>query len=277
MKVTIVARTVFDGPPSSVPWQAEDNGAQDLAEFAGRACYQSWNRPNPATATNEGYLKHIIEVGHGSVMHHGQVTFYIEDVSRSLTHELVRHHHLDPSQLSQRFTLLKTGKGRKFGEGYVVPPLFREDGIAATILEEAWVNATVAYEALVERGLELIEDIPEDFRPAGTDAKKAAREAARCVLPNMTPTAVVMSGNHRAWREAIQKRASVHADAEISELFIEIWRQLSRLEPNLYQDMHLMNNGHRPWICSCHPGGSFSRVSHAKFEVEGLADPETWK
>jgi thymidylate synthase (FAD) len=285
MKVSIIGHTTFLASTaeavvaeSGKAYEAHGSGGQDLVEFAGRACYQSWSRPNPATATNEGYMRHILEVGHGSILHHATVTVYIEDVSRSLTHELVRHHHLDPSQLSQRFVMLKTGKDRQFGEGYVTPPLFREDGIAGTILEEAWINATVSYDALVERGLELIDDMDEEFRPAGTGRMKAAREAARCVLPNMTPTAVVMTGNHRAWREAIEKRANLHADAEISELFYEIYKLLAGFEPNLYQDMHPCNNGHRRWVCACGAGViGWSRVSHDKLSAATMDDPETWK
>src|ERR671937_2623269 len=90
-------------PPSNVPWQTDATGGEALAEFAGRACYQSWKKPNPATATNAGYLKHILEVGHLSVLEHGSVTFYLTGVSRSLTHELIRHRHFSYSQLSQRY------------------------------------------------------------------------------------------------------------------------------------------------------------------------------
>ena len=54
-----------------MPWDTDADGGQALAEFAGRACYQSWTKPNPATATNGGYLRHILEVGHLSVLEHG--------------------------------------------------------------------------------------------------------------------------------------------------------------------------------------------------------------
>ena len=57
-----------------MPWETDVDGGQALAEFAGRACYQSWDKPNPATATNRGYLRHILEVGHLSVLEHGTVT-----------------------------------------------------------------------------------------------------------------------------------------------------------------------------------------------------------
>ena len=63
LRVQVIAQTPFT-PPAEVPWETDADGGQALAEFAGRACYQSWNKPNPATATNAGYLRHILEVGH---------------------------------------------------------------------------------------------------------------------------------------------------------------------------------------------------------------------
>src|SRR5215813_5137044 len=101
-RVRLVAWTHFE-PPEDVPWSTDAEGGQALAEFAGRACYQSWSKPNPATASNAGYLAHILEVGHLSVLEHGTVTFYLSGVSRSFTHELIRHRHFSYSQLSQRY------------------------------------------------------------------------------------------------------------------------------------------------------------------------------
>src|SRR5215217_6412678 len=101
-QVRIIAWTQFEAP-DDVPWSTDADGGQALAEFAGRACYQSWKKPNPVTATNAGYLAHILEVGHLSVLEHGTVTFYFTGVSRSFTHELARHRHLSYSQLSQRY------------------------------------------------------------------------------------------------------------------------------------------------------------------------------
>ena len=101
-KVQLIAKTEFF-PPEDVPWSTDADGGQALAEFAGRACYQSWKKPNPATATNAGYLAHILEVNHLSVLEHGSVTFYLTGVSRAFTHELIRHRHFSYSQLSQRY------------------------------------------------------------------------------------------------------------------------------------------------------------------------------
>ena len=97
--VRLIAWTQFEAP-SDIAWDTDADGGQALAEFAGRACYESWHKPNPKTATNAGYLRHILEVGHLSVIEHATATFYITGVSRSLTHELIRHRHFSFSQLS---------------------------------------------------------------------------------------------------------------------------------------------------------------------------------
>ena len=101
-RVRLIGRTEFL-PPDDVPWTTDATGGQALAEFAGRACYQSWSKPIPATATNAGYLDHILQVGHLSVLEHSTATFYITGISRSVTHELIRHRHFSYSQLSQRY------------------------------------------------------------------------------------------------------------------------------------------------------------------------------
>ena len=55
LKVQPIAWTHFE-KPADVPWETDVDGGEALAEFAGRACYQSWKKPNPSTATNAGYL-----------------------------------------------------------------------------------------------------------------------------------------------------------------------------------------------------------------------------
>lgn len=246
MRITMIAQTHAELAGFMSAWQPEGNGerAQDLSEFAGRACYQSWTRPNPVTATNAGYLRHILDVDHASVLEHGCVSFYVEGVSRSLTHELVRHRHFSYSQLSQRFVVVrKVTHGRVIP--FVIPPLYETDLEATQVLSWAWDQAVHAYERLIEIGNRIVGDMEATD---ATSAAKRVRESARAVLPNMTPTAIVISGNHRAWREMILKRASPQADAEIRRFAVEIYRQLEKMEPNIYQDMGVFNTGEFEWI-----------------------------
>ena len=70
-----------------VEWTTDAEGGEALIEFAGRACYESFDKPNPRTATNEAYLRHIMEVGHTALLEHASATMYIRGISRSATHD----------------------------------------------------------------------------------------------------------------------------------------------------------------------------------------------
>jgi thymidylate synthase (FAD) len=222
-EVKLIAWTHFE-PPEDVPWSTDAEGGQALAEFAGRACYQSWGKPNPATATNAGYLAHILDVGHFSVLEHGSVTFYISGVSRSLTHELVRHRHFSYSQLSQRYVPERDA-------AVVEPDVIAED----PVLHEKFLAAS---EASVRAYTELLEGLEKRFAdtPDPTARRKQARQAARAVLPNATETRIVVTGNYRAWRHFITMRASEYADVEIRRLAVECLKQLQRVAPNVFAD-----------------------------------------
>ncbi|MGC5050712.1 FAD-dependent thymidylate synthase [Micromonospora sp. DT48] len=222
-QVKLIAWTHFD-PPEDVPWSTDADGGQALAEFAGRACYQSWRKPNPATATNAGYLAHILEVGHLSVLEHGSVSFYFTGVSRSFTHELIRHRHFSYSQLSQRYVPERDA-------AMVEPTVIAED----PELHKRFVEAA---EASVRAYNELLEGLERRFAdvPNPTLRRKQARQAARAVLPNATETRIVVTGNYRAWRHFIGMRATEHADVEIRELAVECLRQLQRVAPNVFAD-----------------------------------------
>ena len=222
-QVKLVGWTQF-APPDDVPWSTDAEGGEALAEFAGRACYQSWSKPNPATATNAGYLAHILEVGHLSVLEHGVVTFYFTGVSRSFTHELIRHRHFSYSQLSQRYVPERNA-------AMVEPDVIAQDPELHKRFVEATEASLAAYNDLLA-GLEQRFADVEDR----TLRRKQARQAARAVLPNATETRIVVTGNYRAWRHFIAMRASEHADVEIRELAVECLRQLQRVAPNVFAD-----------------------------------------
>lgn len=228
LNVTLLAHTMIAPhssgaeEPASVDWLAWDGynvwDADHLAEFAGRACYQSFDKPNPATRANQDYIANILKQQHFSVLEHASATFYIQGISRALTHELIRHRHLSYSQLSQRYVPSEE-------VDFVIPPAVGDSRGLELYLEDYMQGARDAYEHLVQR-----------FEEKGITGKKA-REAARAVLPNMTETKIVVTGNHRAWRDVIAKRNSPAADAEIREFASELLRHLKQIAPATYQDM----------------------------------------
>jgi thymidylate synthase (FAD) len=226
LKVQAIAWTHFEAP-ADVPWETDADGGEALAEFAGRACYQSWKKPNPSTATNAGYLRHILEVGHLSVLEHGSVTFYLTGISRSLTHELIRHRHFSYSQLSQRYVPERNA-------AMVEPDAIAADPELHAIFDEAAATAIKAYEELLAGLQRRFADVPN-----ATLRRKQARQAARAILPNATETRIVVSGNYRAWRHFIAMRASEHADVEIRRLAIACLRQLADLAPAVFADFEI--------------------------------------
>lgn len=224
MKVDVLAYTVTN--PGRMQdaygykaYEVSDPSDSDvLAEFAGRLCYESFNRPNLKTARNEDYLKNIIDQGHFSVLEHASVTFLVRGVSRALLAELTRHRHLSFSVVSQRYV--------DYSEtDPVIPPALTGDYVATCMIDDAYQEALEVYERLVNRLLE-----------SGLK-RKQAREAARAVLPNAAPVDLVVTGNIRAWRDVLGKRHHVAADAEIQRFAGLVLGHLRGIAPNSVQDI----------------------------------------
>ncbi|ULE32983.1 FAD-dependent thymidylate synthase [Mycobacterium sp. IDR2000157661] len=229
LRVQLIAKTEFLAPPD-VPWSTDADGGPALVEFAGRACYQSWSKPNPRTATNAAYIRHIIDVGHFSVLEHASVSFYITGISRSCTHELVRHRHFSYSQLSQRYVPERDAQ-------VVVPPGIEEDPELTEIFAAAVDASRATYTELLDR---LEAKLTGDQPGRGSALRrKQARQAARAVLLNATETRIVVTGNYRAWRHFIAMRASEHADVEIRRLAIACLRRLVEVAPQAFSDFEI--------------------------------------
>ena len=230
LRVHLIARTEFL-PPPDVDWNTDADGGAALVEFAGRACYQSWSKPNPRTATNTGYLRHIIDVGHFAALEHATVTFYLTGLSRSAAHELVRHRHLSFSQLSQRYVAEPQAR-------IVIPPGMEDDAELQQILTAAADAGHAAYLTLLEK-LETKLAAGEPTENLGALRRKHARQAARAVLPNATETRIVVTGNYRAWRHFVAVRASEHADVEIRRVAIACLRELAATAPAVFGDFQI--------------------------------------
>lgn len=224
-RVTLIAVTRFLAP-AHVSWQTDtDNDPQRLIEFAGRLCYRSFH--NPSGRTNAQYIENLLSQGHMSVIEHASASFLIEGISRSCSHEIVRHRMFSYSQVSQRY--VDESQMR-----VVVPPALQDDEEAKARLQELAEQARSVYAWLAAR-------LRERFRDEADSSlrRKLARQAARSVLPNATETALVMTGNFRAWRHFLRMRASEHAEAEIRQVAIAILRILQNEAPAVFSDFQI--------------------------------------
>ncbi|MBE3598909.1 MAG: FAD-dependent thymidylate synthase [Limnochordaceae bacterium] len=221
-RVTLLAVTQFT-PPSHIEWETDtDNPAQRLIEFAGRLCYRSFH--NPSGRANAEYIGHLLAQGHLSVIEHASASFLIEGISRSCSHEIVRHRHFSYSQVSQRF--VNEAEARM-----VLPPALEGDPEAQAIAESVTRASKEAYARLVERLRARYAHVDDPSL-----RRKLARQAARSVLPNATETALVMTGNFRAWRHFVRMRASEHAEAEIRRVAIAVLKILQEQAPAVFGD-----------------------------------------
>jgi len=225
--ISVLARPTFAAPAHlGVAWMGDSTDGERLAEFAGRLCYMSQH--NPAGRSTRDYLENIKKQGHGSVLEHANYSILLEGVSRSLTHELVRHRAgFAYSQLSQRYV-------DESDAAFVVPPAIVGD----EALEGAWRSqiegAQASYVALVAQLMERYGWVADKVH-----RRKMAREAARGVLPNSTETKIVVTGNARAWRTMLELRSSEGAELEIRRAAVAILRVLQAEAPAFFSDFEI--------------------------------------
>lgn len=226
-RVTLLARPVFLEPGHlAVNWLGESSDGEKLAEFAGRLCYMS--QRNPAGRETRDYLENIKRQGHGSVLEHAAYSLLLEGVSRSLTHELVRHRAgFAYSQLSQRYV-------DESEASFVVPPAILGDDVLVAAWRQQMNASQQAYVTLVEQLMERYAWIGDKIH-----RRKMAREAARAVLPNSTETKILATGNARAWRTMLELRASEGAELEIRRCAIAILRLLQQEAPGFFSDFEI--------------------------------------
>jgi thymidylate synthase (FAD) len=225
--VTVLARPQFAEPAHlPVQWMGDATDGERLAEFAGRLC--SMSQRNPAGRATREYLENIKKQGHGSVLEHATYSLLLEGVSRSLTHELVRHRvGFAFSQLSPRYVDERDAC-------FVMPPAIIGDAPLETAWRAQITSAHACYVALVDSLM-----VRHAWIADKVHRRKMAREAARGILPNSTETKIVVTGNARAWRTMLALRSSEAAELEIRRLAVMVLRVLQPEAPAFFGDFEI--------------------------------------
>ncbi|MEI6222151.1 MAG: FAD-dependent thymidylate synthase [bacterium] len=204
-------------------WETDaERAAEMLPEMAGRLCYMSYGA---GRKTNKEYLENILKAGHGSVLEHSVWNFLITNVSRSFTHELVRHRAgFGYSQLSQRYV-------DESDTVFVEPDCIAEDPELHAIWVETVQKSRDAYITLTAKLAEKFGNVE-----SATLRRKMARQAARSVLPNATETKIFVTANARGLRNFLELRANEHAEVEIRKVADKIFTILQKEAPNIFSD-----------------------------------------
>lgn len=208
--------------------------SSQLCKTAGQLCYASFG---PRRTTNENaasYFERLTSAGHGSVLEHASFSFLLYGISRSVTHELVRHRAgAGFSQISQRYV---SGAVLRFVER----PEYQEDEDLHRLFEDRADRAAAEYGSVAEELLERQEGgaamLSADYK---TDARKKVQQTARSLLPNETEAPMVFTGNVRALRHVIEMRADAHAESEIRALALRLFLCLHTSDPILFGDYEL--------------------------------------
>jgi len=205
--------------------------AASLCKTAGQLCYMSFGKRRTPNSEAHRYFANIRSSGHGSVLEHASFSFLLYGISRSVTHELVRHRAgFAFSQVSQRYV---SGKVLRFVER----PEFQASHDLHKAFEERIDAVAIQYHRLQESLQHLQEEGDARLEGhSGTERRKHVQQAARALLPNETEAPIVVTANVRAWRHFIEARASEHADVEIRLVAVSVLRCLRAAEPILFDD-----------------------------------------
>lgn len=236
-KSFLIAETAVDRAAMSAALQQlgvtgwESDAATDadlLTEFAGKSCYMSFdtslnqNLTKVGGRANHDYIQQgIVANHHGSVLEHSGVTFFITNVSRIVTHELVRH---------RAGTAFSQTSGR-----YV-----RLDKVDMYLPKDLAGNPAVV--DIFKNAVSQMEDNARALAAAtnidtlGFAIKKRLTSAFRRLIGNGQANHIVVTANHRAWRHMIEMRTDPHAEEEIRVTFADISRQLREKFPTIYAD-----------------------------------------
>lgn len=213
-----------------------DANGDDIAEFAGRQCYRSWVKGR----SSADYHANVVEQGHGSIYEHASMQFQITGVSRSLTHELIRHRvGVAISQESQRYVPAKDIR-------FVVPPLtanrlygLDQEAIEAdeefSLWREGCGLALNSYGAYLNKLMDRFQNGGE--YKGKVHYRKRTLEAARSLLPNAAETRLLFSVNLRELRHLLTLRGGEPAELEIRRLACAMLSHAKAYAPNFFADV----------------------------------------
>ncbi|MCK5636555.1 MAG: FAD-dependent thymidylate synthase, partial [Thermoplasmatales archaeon] len=172
----------------------------------------SKTKPEELDKSSEKELKAILEqvmnLGHTSVIEHANFSFAISDVSRSLTHQLVRHRIASYAQQSQRYVDFKE-------PNYVTPPKIAKDKKMKKAYDETMNNIWKEYNKLLDMGI-----------PA---------EDSRFVLPNAACTNIIVTMNARSLLNFFELRCCLHAQWEIRQLANKMLQEVKKVAPIIFK------------------------------------------
>ena len=205
MNVRLIAITSYLGGENTPESTTSAAPTEALIEHAGRICYRSTGGGTPKATAR--FIRLRVEEGHESIIEHSSASFEISGISRSCSHQLVRHRLASFSQESQRYVDMSDPE-------WVIPPDVAADPEARAIWEATLGQIQAAYRALRARGIR--------------------KEDARFLLPNAAATRLIMTANFRELLHLFRIRISPEAQWEIGRVAIHMLEAVHAQAPNVF-------------------------------------------
>jgi thymidylate synthase (FAD) len=213
----------------------EVNHGELIVEFAGRACYRSWEpglNPNVSRVRTDQreYFANILRSAHGSVLEHANYSLAFRNVSRVFTHELIRH---------------RAGSA------------FSQESLRYVRLTDIGFRVPAALEPVREQVISIVEQL-EEFqvsaaRELGIDqdgvpfhVKKEVTSALRRLAPTGLSTDIIWTANARTLRHVIEMRTAEGAEEELRTVFDRVAEIMLAEAPGLFQDFVRQDDG--SWV-----------------------------
>lgn len=181
----------------------------------------------------EKFLNMLMDLGHESPIEHVSFTFAAEGVSRTLTHQLVRHRIASYSQQSQRYVKLEQFQ-------YIIPHSIEEIPEARKLFIKSMEESQNTYNSLVEilmdRHMKKLIEEGKTEKEAKKAAEKMAIEDARYVFPNACETKIIFTMNARSLLNFFRHRCCNRAQWEIREMADKMLEEVRKVAPVLFKN-----------------------------------------
>ncbi|WP_186431324.1 FAD-dependent thymidylate synthase [Clostridium sp. BSD9I1] len=203
------------------------NPERVIAEAA-KLCYSSVGVDEIETNLDkdkiEKFLNMLMSYGHESPIEHVSFTFAAEGISRSLSHQLVRHRIASYSQQSQRYVKLDQFE-------YIIPPEIAKNEEAKILFQKSMEDSQRSYNEIVK----LLEEGYLERGITKSSAEKKAIEDARYVFPNACETKIVFTMNARSLMNFFRHRCCNRAQWEIRNLADAMLVEVKKVAPILFR------------------------------------------
>lgn len=197
--------------------------AEEVVAAAARLCYAADTsailQQDPASARS--FVERLRRMGHMSPTEHVSFTFYVEGVSRAMSHQLVRHRIASYSQRSQRYV-------DHDGFDYVVPPQ-----LAGHTVETAEGPMDAA--EYFAQTMEIIARRYAQLNDALGRRGEESNEDARYVLPNACETKLFVTMNARELLHFLEERLCRRAQWEIREVAEQMLKLATGVCPAVFR------------------------------------------